>query len=152
MILLFLRLVPLFAWFSFYSYLLARGFFLGGLLVLRSPWPLPVIRVLSPLLPAWIIMEKGECCRPKTTTFFTRINERLCLAACWYLNQSCKWNDRSLNRDQESRPRIETENRDRESVATLLYFGLHVRISISTITFDFLTISVSVSPLIFLQR
>ena len=47
---------------------------------------------------------------------------------------------------------IESVNRERESVATLLFFGIHVRISISTITFEFRTILVSVSPLIFLQR
>ena len=47
---------------------------------------------------------------------------------------------------------IESVNRERESVATLLFFGIHYRISLSTITFEFRTISVSVSPLIFLQR
>ncbi len=41
--------------------------------------------------------------------------------------------------------------RERESVATLVFFGIHSRISLSTITFEFCTISVSVSPLIFLQ-
>ncbi len=45
---------------------------------------------------------------------------------------------------------IESVNRDRESVATLIFLGIHVRISKSTITFEFRTISVS--PLIFLQR
>jgi hypothetical protein len=47
---------------------------------------------------------------------------------------------------------IESVNRERESVVTLLSFGIHYRISLSTITFEFRTISVSVSPLIFLQR
>ncbi len=47
---------------------------------------------------------------------------------------------------------IESVNRERESVATLLFFGIHYRISLSTISFEFRTISVSVSPLIFLQR
>ncbi len=47
---------------------------------------------------------------------------------------------------------IESVNRERESVATLLFFGFHYRISLSTITFEFRTISVSVSPLIFLQH
>ncbi len=47
---------------------------------------------------------------------------------------------------------IESVNRERESVETLLFFGIHYRISLSTITFEFRTISVSVSPLIFLQR
>ncbi len=47
---------------------------------------------------------------------------------------------------------IESVNRERESVATLLFFGIHYRILLSTITFEFRTISVSVSPLIFLQR
>ncbi len=46
---------------------------------------------------------------------------------------------------------IESVNRERESVATLLFFWIHYRISLSTITFEFRTISVSVSPLIFLQ-
>ena len=43
-------------------------------------------------------------------------------------------------------------NRDRESVATLLCFGIHVRISKLTRTFEFRTISVSVSPQKFLKR
>ncbi len=47
---------------------------------------------------------------------------------------------------------IESVNQERESVATLLFFGIHYRISLSTITFEFRTISVLISPLIFLQR
>jgi hypothetical protein len=47
---------------------------------------------------------------------------------------------------------IESVNREREWVATLLFFEIHYRISLSTITFEFRTISVSFSPLIFLQR
>ncbi len=42
---------------------------------------------------------------------------------------------------------IESVNPERESVATLIFFGIHYRISLSTITFEFRTISVSVSPL-----
>ena len=72
---------------------------------------------------------------------------RLCLLSIWRifvsLTQSCKWNDRSLNRDRESRPRLGSD-------AT--FFGLHVQISKSTITFEFRTISVSVSPRKFLKR
>ena len=43
-------------------------------------------------------------------------------------------------------------NRDRDSVATRLFFGIHVRISKSTRTFKFRTILVSVSPRKFLKR
>ncbi len=55
---------------------------------------------------------------------------------------------------QPTNRQIETVERERESVAALVFFGFHYRISLSTITFEFRTIpvSVSVSPLIFLQR
>ncbi len=53
---------------------------------------------------------------------------------------------------QPTNRQIESVNRERESVVALVFFGFHYRISLSTITFEFRTISVSVSPLIFLQR
>ncbi len=64
--------------------------------------------------------------------------------ACRYSpEQGCEWNERSLNRERESRPRLGSD-------AT--FFGIHVRISKSMRTFEFRTISVSVSPQKFLKR
>ncbi len=56
------------------------------------------------------------------------------------LAQSCQWNDKSVNREPESTTRIGSDA------------SFFARISKSTINFEFRTISVSVSPLIFLQR
>ncbi len=59
------------------------------------------------------------------------------------LRQGCKWNERSLNRGL---------NRGQGLGSDATFFGIHVRTSKSTRTFEFRTISVSVSPWRFLKR
>jgi hypothetical protein len=54
--------------------------------------------------------------------------------------QSCEWNDKSMNREPESTTRIGPDA------------SFFIRISKSTLTFEFRTISFSFPPLIFRQR
>jgi hypothetical protein len=44
---------------------------------------------------------------------------------------------------QPTNRQIESVNRERESVAALVFFGFHYRISLSTITFEFLAANIS---------
>ncbi len=104
-------------------------------------WNRIVIKYLSIFLSA-VAQQRGPGAHAN------RIRDLPCgLAGCHTPNLA-----KSKAVSETTNRQIESVNRERESVATQLFFGIHYRISLSTITFEFRTISVSVSPLIFLQR